>query len=191
MYHPKPKEHHDRPNPTHTRPVPSNQCAETIKNPHRNLKDGEGWHGCRDWSWFQLKTWFLRSLRKGKSNPETIPWGPANVESLGRKKYYHLFQDEAWVNTQRGAKIKIFGSFMIPLRQMDQPNELTEPIWNAQLPCWWHQDSRKTRSFRVIWMGIHNLGKETEAFETGFQSPKRKFCRFWWRIERIPDLLAI
>ena len=61
-------------------------------------------------------------------------WGPAKVESLGRKKYYQLYQDiasheervyfshkksegfenyqkyEAWVYNQRGVTIKIFGS---------------------------------------------------------------------------------
>lgn len=60
-------------------------------------------------------------------------WGPARVESLGRKKYYYLFKDlasreekvyflrakseafanyqkyEAWLLVQRSARIKIFG----------------------------------------------------------------------------------
>lgn len=76
-------------------------------------------------------------------------WGPAKVESLGGKKYYHLFQDlasheeqvyfsrkksegfesyktyEAWVNTQRGAKIRVFGS--------DRGGEFTSQIFDEHL----------------------------------------------------------
>ena len=76
-------------------------------------------------------------------------WGPAKVESLGGKKYYHLFQDlasheervyfsrkksegfesyktyEAWVNTQRGAKIRVFGS--------DRRGEFTSQIFDEHL----------------------------------------------------------
>jgi hypothetical protein len=76
-------------------------------------------------------------------------WGPAQIESLGRNKYYQLYQDlasheeriyfsrqksegfesykkyETWANNQRGAKIKIFGS--------DRGGEFTSKAFNEHL----------------------------------------------------------